>query len=216
MNENKMQTDLFEANGPEGRLRGIRRIKKQYPRQRFLSHIPVPIEQMVIGAITILFLVIVAYAIGVEKGRSSAKEDLYEAGAVLPVEEKVTEVITEEQGAWSEELPMKDEDVYSKKEEAVLLEEQNEIIEEKIEIDITPLPKSGYILQLASFKNEDSAEKEMTKLKNKGFSGILSKTGSWYQVYIEGYKTIDEAKKSQKELSEEYKDCYIRRVRSSE
>ena len=70
-----------------------------------------------------------------------------------------------------------------------------------------------YVVQLASFKNEDSANREVRKLNRRGVEASVARKGEWYQVFATGYDTIDEATKAKRDLGEYYVDCYIRRVK---
>ncbi len=70
------------------------------------------------------------------------------------------------------------------------------------------ISKSGdfYIIQVASFRSEPIAQKEVNKIKSKGYSAFLEKTnipnkGTWYRVKVSGIKSLDEAKNLQLKYS---------------
>ena len=66
-----------------------------------------------------------------------------------------------------------------------------------------------YILYLASFRNQNYAEKEVEMLKRRGHNASFKRRGSWYQIYIAGYPSLPEARKAKKALDSQYKDSYI-------
>ncbi|HNX91254.1 MAG TPA: SPOR domain-containing protein, partial [Candidatus Omnitrophota bacterium] len=68
-----------------------------------------------------------------------------------------------------------------------------------------------YTVQLMSIKKETAAKGEVEKLKKAGKNAAYSKKGDWYSVYLQGYKTADEANKAKKDASSKYPDCYVRR-----
>jgi len=217
MDEYKIQTDLFDGNVKTEKNRGFRRFKN-HPQQRFLPHVRVPVEYMVIISIAVLLLIIVAYAVGVEKGKNITEENfsgvnesfLDDKPGIKDMDTEIVVLDTEKTVLNATE----DNAGQTEKEGSLIIDEvENEPNRVTSNADVTPLIETAYILQLASFKNENSAEEEITKLKRKGFPAALVKNRSWYQIYTEGYQTIDDAKAAQKELIEDYRDCYIKRVK---
>ncbi|MDD4953599.1 MAG: SPOR domain-containing protein [Candidatus Omnitrophica bacterium] len=75
-----------------------------------------------------------------------------------------------------------------------------------------PAAQEGYIIQLASYKNRSSAEKEAGLLKKKGFSPLVLNKGDYIVLYIGNLPTRKTAQDSLPELKKRYKDCYIRRL----
>lgn len=73
--------------------------------------------------------------------------------------------------------------------------------------------KSGYIIQLAVFKDSNSAEKEHNSLVKKGYKAGIKKSGDYYQLYVGDFAEKKEAKKLLKGLQVKYKDCYIKENR---
>lgn len=65
---------------------------------------------------------------------------------------------------------------------------------------------SKYSVQVSSWKQKSVAEKEVNKLKNKGFDAYVAKVyipkfnGTWHRVRIGPYSTINEAKVNQSKL----------------
>jgi len=90
-------------------------------------------------------------------------------------------------------------------------EEEIRNVLELEEEDILP-EVSSYTVQLASFKNKEAAISETYKLKDKGINAEYVRKGDWYQVYAEGFLTIEEARVAQQMLAQYYKDCFIRKM----
>ncbi len=66
------------------------------------------------------------------------------------------------------------------------------------------ISKSGdnYIAQVASFRSESVAQREVDKIKSKGYSSFIEKIeipnrGTWFRVKVSGFKSVDEAKNFQ-------------------
>jgi hypothetical protein len=206
MADDSFQNDFFGNQVREKKSRKSR-LLDEYSKQRFLPHIRIPVEFIVIIAIGTLVLLIISYAVGIERGKrlSDIKYEKEQVEELVPIERRVVDKevrgsMTKSSGILETiEIPkVKEKAVRSKKEEAK---------------DISPSRKSGYIIQLASFKNEGSARAEIKKLKKKGVKGHLTKSGEWYLVYATGYRTISDAKKARQELIADYEDCYIRKVK---
>ncbi|MEA3489320.1 MAG: SPOR domain-containing protein [Candidatus Omnitrophota bacterium] len=215
MFENNFQNDLFEGRFHE--KKAVKpRILSRYSKQRFLPHIRVPIEYTVIGAILVLIFVIIAYAVGVERGkRLPVERTMRASGEMLlasdqeEIPEAVYPEVLEGDLAGIHGEPGADEEFLEEAGELSVTEKSPEA-EEK---EVSGIGGAAYIVQLASFRNKRSAEREVKGLKRKGVKSGMAKKGDWYQVYAEGYCTVEEAIKAKEELNEDYADCYIRKVK---
>lgn len=188
----------------------------RYSKQRVLPYIKMPIENIVIIAVGLLVLVIVSYAVGVEKGkRLPVLGDVRIASRVKG------------QGSREQSVEHREEEPESKNEEIEdeeqVLESQPQDIEEKLISDsrillleeepIAEPEESKYIIQLASFNGAQFAEEEINKLERRGVRADSTKKGQWYQVYAVGFQTIDQAREAKRGLIDDYEDCYIRRMK---
>ncbi len=208
------QKDLFGEQVCEEKARKPRLLCR-YSERRFLPYVKIPIEYIVIIVIGMLVLTVIAYAVGVEKGRNTAGAKI---GRDITIEQTENAIKVETEEPATSTIP--NELVYKPLEEdtseilrenekinddfSVLLEKETEKQEQVHEL---------YTIQLASFKKEELAKKELQKLKKENITADVTKKGEWYQVYAVGYHTIEEANKAKEELLKEYKDCYIRRVK---
>ncbi|MGB2598826.1 MAG: SPOR domain-containing protein [Candidatus Omnitrophota bacterium] len=187
--KNKFQHDFF---GNEYRDREEQRFPflGKYSKHRLLPHLRVPTEYIVIAGIGMLVLVIIAYAIGVEKGKRFRAKEYVER------DEPETQSIVNK--------------------EVTTTTKASRPAEKAPEEPVKPPEKSPgaiYRIQLASFRDLAMTKREIEKLKKRGFDVSFEKKGSWYQVYAEGYGSMEEAGKAKKELAKYYEDCYIRRTK---
>ena len=210
MNGDNYKNDFFEDQVCEKKARKPR-VWDKYSRQRILPHVRVPVEYMIIILIVFLVAVIIAYAVGVERGKSS----IHRAQLISAMTEEI--IKTERQEAEEKNVIIgasSGEQILT--EETVLEEEYkvSPVDEAAVERDKTVPDYEGvYILQVATFKSKSTAEKAKDKLKEQGLKPQILQKGQWYQVYLEGYKTIQEAEKAKKKIANEYSDCYIRKIK---
>jgi len=228
MADNDFKNDFFED-----RCSGTGKKKpclvNRYSEGKAPSHLKVPIEYAVILAIVILTLMTVSYAVGVKNGKSAVKiEYRREEGIEAPSESNAKELdinVVLETAKTDNEILTRDENAeesgeseeseglgFSLPEDSaeVILEEQKQYKK----TENVPLPdETEYIICLASFKDENSAVRGTSALKDRGIKTRTTKKGQWYQLYASGYRTIDEARAAKEELVETYKDCYIKRIK---
>jgi len=213
MTDSIFPSDFFEGEYYEKKGRKPRFLNK-YAKQRFLPYLRIPVEYTVIFGIAILVLMVVSYAAGVEMGkRSLAKTD---EGIVqintdkrlvtVTPDEVMPEVYEQLQEDENNDDPEAVEDIEPEK--ALGTEEQKGVTVEEQQKE--PVP-GQYIVQLASFKKENVARSEVENLKASGIEAEYAKKGRWFQVYAEGYATINQAREAEKTFREKYPDCYIKK-----
>jgi len=215
MNENSFKKDLFDDQVYESKARKLGLLSK-YSKQRILSYISVPVEYIVIVSITALILMIISYAIGVERGKNIAgKMDENVVGiAKITLQTNSSENFSNEINFDSGKEKQKADVGFPEEENYVSEDVPEEEIRNVLELeeeDILP-EVSSYTVQLASFKNKEAAISETYKLKDKGINAEYVRKGDWYQVYAEGFLTIEEARVAQQMLAQYYKDCFIRKM----
>ncbi|MFH1552096.1 MAG: SPOR domain-containing protein [Candidatus Omnitrophota bacterium] len=214
MTDANFQNDFFgeQFHAKKGRKS---RLLSRYSQQRFLPHIRIPVEHTVILAIGVLILIIISYAVGVERGKRMPPAKLVIARETASVALEEKEVAKAPQPAPDKDMPELRQQ-FKAEPEADRLGSDIDVAGEQAQIEIkTDTSVSAgtvYIVQLASFKDRYSANKEINKLKEKGVEAHFTKKGQWYQVYATGYRTIDEAKKAREKLITDYEDCYIRKT----
>jgi|GEM_PF-786611 len=228
MADNDFKNDFFE-DGCSGTERKHSRLVNRCSEGGARSHLKVPVEYAVVLAIVILTLMTVSYAVGVKNGKSAVKiEYVREEGMETPAESNAKEldinVILESAKNDNESLTRNENAEESEEfEESEVLgfslpKDSSEIISEeqkqykKTEY-VSLADETEYIICLASFKDENSAVKDTSALNDRGIKTRTAKKGQWYQLYALGYRTIDEARAAKEELVENYKDCYIKRIK---
>ncbi len=72
--------------------------------------------------------------------------------------------------------------------------------------------KNAYTVQIASYQARGSAEKEMEKLKQKGFSPLVIRRGGYNVVCVGSFNNKETAISLLSQLKSKYRDCYIRRL----
>ena len=207
MADHDYQEDLF-GDGAYGNKVARPRVLDRYYKHRILPQLRLPVEYTVIAAIGVLVLVVIAYAVGVERGKSIAAARMPD----MPVEELITA------GGELEISPGPEAgeagfDLSPEEEGTPVPPEETGAAEAAAGGKAGREVMSVYVIQLASFKNESSAFQEVKKLAEIGIDAGVARKGEWYQVFARGYDTIDEATRAKRDLREDYADCYIRRVK---
>jgi len=71
--------------------------------------------------------------------------------------------------------------------------------------------RERYHVQVASFKKENSASKEVKRLENNGYPVVVTKKGDYVVIYVGGFESEREARSNFKDLKKKYKDCIFRK-----
>jgi archaellum component FlaF (FlaF/FlaG flagellin family) len=215
MTDNQFQNDFFNPDGAGDRKRS--RFAKRYPAVRFMPHVRIPVEYVVVFGIVILVLLVVAYATGIERGKSGIK-------GISPTDIVVVEITSNLVESGENETRL--EQLEGSFEESESQEDRVDITPEELgaaDVDMSrkadvsdektvAKPKEPtYTIQLAAFAKKENVEKETARLKEAGNDAAYVKIGKWYQAYVQGYKTIGEARDAKGNFTEQYPDCYIRR-----
>ena len=167
----------------------------------------IPLDTFILSGVVVFLLFILAFSLGVEKGRkiSTESEDAVE---LLEKDSKreTIKAVTSDKNVPERQF-VKTE---IRQTQAV---ENTQITDKKIEATQAAInPKEGYYIQLASYNKESFAEAEAKKLKDKGFPSFTAKKGAFVVLYVGTFKTINEAQKNMGLLKKTYKDCVLRRL----
>ena len=216
--DSKFQGDFFKEETGRVKPKKMGFLAK-YSERRALRQIRIPIEYTVLYAIGILVLIILAYAVGVERGKkfSSAKDIAHsmeerkrETDDVIS-EVRAIKRRAEEEAAKKEAEEVVSQDVQVDPEKKIYMEKTGAAIKETVAVPALDGPE--YIVQLASFKNEEHAKEAVSKLDDEGVRAGYTRKGDWYQVYVGGYGTNAEAQRIKIKLSEQYGDSFIRKIK---
>ncbi len=74
------------------------------------------------------------------------------------------------------------------------------------------LETQGYVIQLASYKERNLADKEAETLKKKGFNPLVLKKGDYTVLYVGHFANKELASSMLSELRKRYADCIVRRL----
>lgn len=70
----------------------------------------------------------------------------------------------------------------------------------------------NYTIQVASFVNKTSAQREAESLKRKGLSPLMLSKGKFIVVCVGNFSNKEEARRLLLNLRKQYQDCHIRRL----
>ena len=160
-------------------------------------------EKAVLLIIAFVITGIVAFCLGVEKGKKVAltgvnsRFDVAARQEIQPVQPPPKPQSPDADGNFlirgqSKNMPVK--------QEIILKSPQDE------------QANDGYTIQIASYQAKDGAEKEMAKLRQTGFSPLVLKKGGYSVVCVGNFTNKESAKSLLSQLRSKYRDCYIRRL----
>ena len=200
MNPQKQQ-ELFEEfiirEKRKGRFLGAFRFRKPLFPQHKLN-ISVSYEAFIIGLIGLVLIISIIFSLGVERGRNLELAK----GSYKDIQPQVGTKVKEPQ-IQPTEKPI---EVEAQK------QPETKPSEQKIK-KVVPVPteEKPFTIQVASFKTRTLAEKELTHLKNIGYSSDVLKKGSFFIVCVGTYEKKELAQQTLRDLTRIYKDCYVRR-----
>ncbi|MBN3040596.1 MAG: SPOR domain-containing protein [Candidatus Omnitrophica bacterium] len=167
------------------------------------------LDKLILSGVIIILLFALSFSLGVEKGRNSTasisvdkpnqellKPETEEITSQAPASKDKPETISIElnpDGILSVQKPS--HDIQAPKQ------------------DLTEDNKQNYRIQVASFKKEESAQKETAKLQGDGFNAYYYKSGQYMVIYVGGFEDKRSAEKNKKILEKKYKDCILKEPR---
>ncbi|MDD4294071.1 MAG: SPOR domain-containing protein [Candidatus Omnitrophica bacterium] len=160
--------------------------------------ITLPRDTLVLGLVIVGLLLIVAFSLGVERGRKLA-------------------YLKEQKQTVSREVLPAEAQVYSETRQEALINEQAPVLSETVSDNNAvqeTMQQEGYVIQVASYKAETRAKKESDDLESKGFGVITKKTSNdYYVVYVGTFNSKAEAEKELNKLKKKYKDGFVKKYR---
>lgn len=162
-----------------------------------------PIDTLILLSIVVILLFILSFSLGVERGR------------------KIAYLSIEKDKKFFKETESLAIDSSSSQITIIQPEKKNQVIEEsenkqEVKPPIEETPKwqdtEKYLIQVATYVKEQTAQQEVEKLQGKGYQTLVSKKGKFVVIFVGEFKDKEEAKKSMELLKKSYKDCFIRRL----
>jgi len=145
-----------------------------------------PLDTLILLGVIAILLFTISFSMGVERGKSNTQGT---------------------EGAKKEISPAQDQDTATSRNESTNKDtEVNQRSKKKVEEE-----KERYHVQVASFKKENSARKEVERLEEGGYPVRIIKKGDYVVIYVGGFESEGEAKSNFKDLKKRYKDCIFRK-----
>lgn len=196
------QQELFEEfiikEKKKSRLFGAFSFKKPiFPQHRLVLSFSYEVVIMIL--IGVVLAASVLFSLGVERGRIL---ELGENPAKVPVKKPAPLPADSysAEGTVVESAPM------VKRPDVIKPESDG-----KQEIKNNLPRKEFFTVQIASYKARDMAEKELNRLKQKGYSSDIIKKGNYFILCVGSYATKDDAQKALTVWNRQYKGCIIRK-----
>lgn len=192
-------------------------------------NITLPLDTLIMFVIVIILLLSLSFSLGVERGRKltylNERGDKVDS-ALEGI--KDTTIITAE-------VQNKKVKSVSDKEEKKDTENSKELIKDKIQIPANDKadsiktieenktieesnPKKDnkdvekYIIQVATYLKESTANKEVKKLESSGYPTFASRKGKFIVVFVGEFNDKQKAEEKMKSLKKKYNDCILRRL----
>jgi len=166
--------------------------------------IVLPIDTFILLCIVTILLFIVAFSLGVEKGRKIS----YTAAEK---KERLPNVIAPEAGPTLQVLQSDVPAPATKPAVSPVAPLKRE--ESAVRQNLTKLPviTNRYAVQVATYYQESFAQEEARKIKARGIPAFLSKKNNLIVLFAGYFNSKEEAEKSMGSLKKTYKDCILRR-----
>ena len=155
-------------------------------------------EKTVLAIIVFLITAVVAFCLGVEKGKkvTGFKGNLQFDTAVNRQEFKTAPVSP---------VPVMTGNVVSDKAKSSTVTPAE---------SVAPINKDngGFTVQVATYATRSSAQNEIGKLKKRGFAPVIVSKGGYNIICVGSFTKKEMAKSLLSKLRQNYRDCYIRRL----
>lgn len=174
---------------------------KETKKRRFLKGrvaVSLSQENLIFFAIGLIMLLIVSYSWGVERGKKLAQLiPLYPDGHKRAQESEDIQAARQEQVQKTRTRKSPESEPAKRKIKTKLAQAKN-------------VAKILPYIQIASFRTDKYARREIDQLKNRGYQPFLAQWGKYRVVCVGGYKNKDEATMALKQLKKVYADCILR------
>jgi septal ring-binding cell division protein DamX len=157
-----------------------------YSSKAFISYIS-GYEKIILIIIGFVITGIIAFSIGVEKGKSSVMLKNDSQLDIAAKQEPAIPAVTPKQVA----------------QEPVKTPQNKDLLNEYIQ---------NYTIQVASFLNRLNAQKEADLLKRKGLTPVVVAKGKFSIVCVGSFSKREEAESLLSRLKKQYTDCRVRRL----
>jgi len=181
----QVQKELFEEFGGTE--------KRRYPKNVFQRKtkrtVTLLYEHLAFIAIGTIVFSLIAFSLGVERGKSIGMRR-----ASLAIKER-------------EDIDKPKLAKVLKPAEEIIIEEES-VLPQKHERE----PVSGYTVQVASYTSEGFAKRRVDKLQSEGYEAFTLQKGSYYIMCIGNFRDKESAVSEMKKLRKLYSDCLVRKM----
>jgi len=186
--------------------------------RNFSRTLTIPLENFFVLAVVIIMGLVVAFSLGVERGKKIVFKG--DADVTKPI---YSEVVIMDQEAYAE-VKSPSQDLADESLDKNGIEEKAQIQPEETKGTLAALAPMGpmqkkkldisgeklYTVQVASFRQEKYAQKEAASLKDKGYEIFVLPKGKYSIVCVGKFALKREAQSVSHSLKKQYKDCLIR------
>ncbi len=179
MEDERYQKELFEFKKPK---RFFPRLSDIFPRANLDNRaaITVTLERFIFIAIGLIMLMVVIYALGVERGKDVTRDSLSaESRISLVSPSAIPGKVPQRQPA---ALP----------------------------VQAAPVVNKPYSIFAATFTHQEYAAQAMNDLKKAGFNAFLSQSGSLFRLCVGSYASKDAAMNDLVKVRRVYKDAFVK------
>ncbi|UCG35605.1 MAG: SPOR domain-containing protein [Candidatus Omnitrophota bacterium] len=168
--------------------------------------ITLPLDTLVLLSVVIVLLLVIAFSLGVERGRKIAKvveEEKISEPAMLALATETSRAPKKQKGKDKEEFM---EISLAPKKGTKVAQPMRRLIKTR------PGEEKRYLIQVASYLTKKAAEQEAAKLKEKGHPVKIQQKGRYVVLFVGEFDNRREAEDNLKILKKTYHDCFIRRL----
>ncbi|MBI4355067.1 MAG: SPOR domain-containing protein [Candidatus Omnitrophica bacterium] len=163
--------------------------------------IPVPLEQGILGTIILLLVMVVTYALGVERGRGVRRgEEASNTEPAKPVMALATPPIPVQAAPVA--IPVKAANRATPAARPVLA-------------SAASAAAAPFTIQLATFSTPALAQRDLKKLERQGYHPFLMTSGKYVVLCVDHFATKAAASKRLAEFRKGYHDCFVRQSTST-
>lgn len=168
------------------------------------------LDKIILWALINITAIVFVYSFGVEQGTKAGKaEQRSVAESFAPEATTVASLVAEPQALVEIESPVQSSELETSPDAGLIVESPSADPER---------PLSGFTIQLATYKTEEYAKKEVAKLAQKGHKAFILPSGKLFQVCLDSFKSRQEAMKKLLDLRTDgfqkiYHDAYVRPVK---
>lgn len=149
-------------------------------------------QKSIFQAIAFIFVGLVSFSLGVEKGRKPIVNEAASGAAVSDKPQKPEPDVKEESGS-------------------LLAKNQNQpkvLKPQQAAITV----KAQYTIQVASISRSENVKKELSRLENKGYHAFGLLKGKYTVICVGRFAAKDHAQDSLAKLKNKYPDCQVRKL----